>query len=389
MRATNKRLVDLKNNLPYTAGIYSDGLFIDSMRVDKNKAIASAIKQTAYDLEDFQTAALLNAFRLHTNDIEIQNAYLNLPTSGKFVFSKLNKRSGDRSPVQLFYNIDNTKYLKISSLPGTNYQTPHPLFWLLLVAAITVFYFIIHAVTVKVFALEIHFHKGWDKLDGDLLGNNKFNSKVLIVGSPGSNTLQKLTYYINSKKLKSDDGRPLSINDVNPSEINAFVADMMLIPAENGESDPGWARHKKAALAGNGLVVINHFEYNICDAHVNKVKLDLLESLIAQNTSKVIIISTVHPLIFLDSFSPAQQDLVSSTERGRWHVLLGDFHAVIDTLVASDIPENIQMPLKSIKEETRYSRFLHRMQVKSIKSLNTQIASIPPNQKTRGWITDS
>jgi len=163
----------------------------------------------------------------------------------------------------------------------------------------------------------------------------------------------------------------------------------MLIPAENGESDPGWARHKKAALAGNGLVIINHFEYNICDAHVNKVKLDLLESLIAQKTSKVIVISTVHPLIFLDSFSPAQQDLVSSTERGRWHVLLGDFHAVIDPLMTSDIPQNIQMPVKAIKEETRYSRFLHRMQVKSIKSLNTQIASIPPIEKAQGWITDS
>ncbi len=191
---------------------------------------------------------------------------------------------------------------------------------------------------------------------------------MLIVGSPGSNTLQKLTYYINSKKLKSNDGKPLSINNINASENNAFIADMMLIPAEHGESDPGWARHKKAALAGYGLVIINHFEYNICDVSVNKIKLDLLESLIAQKTSKVIIISTVHPLIFLDSFSPVQQDLVSSTERGRWHVLLGDFHAVIDPLMTSGIPQNIQMPVKAIKEETRYSRFLHRMQVKSIKS---------------------
>lgn len=388
--AINKKLDSLKNNLPYTSGVYSDGLFIDNMQVDTNKGIADTIKYiSAYNPEDFQMAELISALSLHTNDIEIQNAYLNSPSSGNFVFSKLNKRSGDRSSVQLFYKIDSTKYLKISSLPGINYQTPHLFFWLLLVVAIIVFYYVIHAVIRKVFALDIHYNKGWDKLDGDLLGNNKFNSKVLIVGSPGSNTIQKLTYYINSKKLKSDDGRPLSIDDVNPSEINAFIADMMLIPSENWESDPAWARHKKAALAGNGLVIINHFEYNICNAAVNKIKLDLLESLVAQTTSKVIIISTVHPLIFLDSFSPAQQDQVSATERRRWYMLLGDFHVVIDPLVASDIPANIQMSVKAIKEETQYTRFLHRMQVKSVKALNKQIGSIPPNEKTQGWITDS
>ncbi len=109
----NKRLNSLNNNLPYTSGVYSDGLFISNMRVDTNKGIADTIQNiSTYTPEDVLTAELLNAFRLHTNDIEIQNAYLNLPSSGNFVFSKLNKRSGDRFPVQLFYKIATGKYLR-------------------------------------------------------------------------------------------------------------------------------------------------------------------------------------------------------------------------------------------------------------------------------------
>ncbi len=241
--AINKKLDSLKNNLPYTSGIYSDGLFINDIQVDANKTIIDTIKYiSAFNGEDLLTAELLNAFRLNTNDIEVQNAYLNLPSSGDFVFSKLNKRSGDRSPVRLFYKIDTGKYLKISSLPGINYQTPHLLFWILLIVAIIVFYFIIHLVIRKVFALDLHYNKEWGKMDSELLENNKFNSKVLIVGSPGSNTLQKLIYKINAKKITSDDGQPLSIDDVNLSKTNAFLADMMLISTENGESDPDWKK---------------------------------------------------------------------------------------------------------------------------------------------------
>ena len=391
LQATNRKLDSIKNNQIYTSGIYLDGFFIDWVRIDSGKKLADSIKRISrYTNEDLLTAQILNAFRLQTDNIEVQNNNLNLSSAGNSVFfTKLNKQSGDKSPVQTFYKIDTASYLKVSSLSHVNYETPDVLFWILLITSVLLFYFVVHQVTRKLFSLNMLPTKNWGEMDSELLENNEFNNMALLVGSPGANTLQKLTDKINRQKILSADGNSLLINNAGQLKYNVFIADMMIISAENGETDPDWKRHKKAILAGHGLVIINHFEYNIKDSGVNKIKLDLLESLIEQKTSKVIIISTMHPLIFLDSFNGEQPDPAFESEMSRWYVLLGNFHVLIDPLIGSRVPKNVQILKRAVTEETRYSRFLHAMQKVFLKYLDRGINAGSLNEEVKEQLTDS
>ncbi len=264
---------------------------------------------------------------------------------------------------------------------------PNGLFWTLLLISVLIFYYMIHHIVRRLFALNVHRTEGWGKLDFELLKNNEFNKMVLIVGSPGSDTLLKLKYKINSKKVKWGADQPLVIDDNDPSKNNVFVADMTMISPDNGEFDQDWKNHKQDILKGHALVIINHFEYNIKDIRTNKIKLDLIELLIQQNTSKVIIISTMHPLTFLDSFD--DQNPIPESDLGRWHVLLGNFRVVIDPLINSKVPSATKMPVRAIMEETQYSRFLHRIQQVSLRFLNEEITARPPEEETKAQVTDS
>ena len=377
----NKKLDDLKNNLNYASGIYFDGLYINKVEIATTKPYSSTN-------EDILTAAILSAFRIKSNDLEAENNNLNLSSvDGVAHFNTLNKQCGDSSPIETYYQINADKYIKVSSLPYINYTRPNYLFWTLLLISVLIFYYMIHHIVRRLFALNVHRTEGWGQLDFELLKNNEFNKMVLIVGSPGSNTLLKLKYKINSKKIKLAANQPLVIDDNDPSKNNVFVADMMMISPDNGEFDADWKNHKQEILKGHALVIINHFEYNIKDVRTNKIKLDLIELLIQQNTSKVIIISTMHPLTFLDSFDV--QNPIPESELGRWHVLLGNFRVVIDPLINSKVPAGTKMPVSAIMEETKYSRFLHRMQQVSLRFLDEEISARPPEEETTGQVTDS
>jgi hypothetical protein len=187
-----------------------------------------------------------------------------------------------------------------------------------------------------------------------------------------------------------NDDTPLVLEDTDPAKVNVFIADMMKISVENGESDINWVKHKKEIFNGHALTIINHFEYNIKNPAANKIKLDLLEELLMhRENNKVIIISTMHPLTFLDSFSQQQNNPIPESELGRWHALLGNFRVVIDPLISSNIPEGTQMPERAIMEETKYSRFLHRMQKISLKFTDKGVSSILPEEVSKAQITDS
>jgi len=389
--ALNSKLDSIKKNLVYTSGIYFDGIVIDRISVNKSKRILDSLKKDSlYTAEDALTATVLNSVRLVANNLEQHNNFMNLSFTGDTAFfSKLNRKSNDTSSVETYYKLDTSKYIRVSSKQKMNYRTPHSRFWILFLLSLVVFYRTIHLIIKKLFAINLPSTRGWAQIDKDVLLNNQLNQMLLIVGSPGSNTLQKLIVHIHQRNLKAKGGKPLVIDSKDPVKNNVFIADMMRISGENGDTDPDWVRHKKEALEGHGLVIINHFEYNIKDAGVNKIKLNLIEELIEQNISKVIIISTMHPLIFLDSFSEYRDDDISESERGRWHSLLGHFRVLIDNFVGSEVFPDAQMPKKAIIDETQYSRFLHRMQTASLKFQDRQILAIASSNKDEEEITDS
>ncbi|HVV56349.1 MAG TPA: hypothetical protein VHC47_13535, partial [Mucilaginibacter sp.] len=120
----------------------------------------------------------------------------------------------------------------------------------------------------------------------------------------------------------------------------------------------------------------NHLEYNMKDAKTNNIKLGLLEALMHKGKSKIMIISTVHPVSFLDSYdeqikkSNIQQqggnqqpsNPVPENELERWQVLFGHFRVIIEPLESSlKNKDNVRKVEDSIMTETRYTHFLKDM----------------------------
>lgn len=56
-------------------------------------------------------------------------------------------------------------------------------------------------------------------------------------------------------------------------------------------------------------IIVNHFEYNLNDAGANRKKLNFLERILALRYKKLIVLSAVHPAVFIESMSLSQAPL--------------------------------------------------------------------------------
>jgi hypothetical protein len=391
-------------------GIYPDGKFIckieDTTAYPKASQANPHTDSLGYTKEQYNTVKVLGAFRLLLNNIEVQSNNINSPSAATSVyFSKITTdQAGPQSTTKTYFKLDSLKYLKISSA-DTNYTLKKWLFCelVLLALGLIVFYMIILNIIKKLFALNLPLKVGWQKMDEELILDQELNRLLLIVGPPGSGKLSKLKQRINDGKMlctkntgygdQRIDTGSADLRVIKEEEV--FIADMILISAENGEDDPVWKKHKKHALKNHSLVIINHFEYNIKDFRANRIKLNFLESLMQQGECKIIIISTVHPLTFLDSFMEQQNSPAATQQQGgqaqvdlkniqmpeseleRWHVLLGHFRIIIEPL------ENILIDYKTRKatdkitldilEETQYSHYLNKMRPAVLDTLRSTV----------------
>jgi hypothetical protein len=380
IQSDSLKLDSIKNNRVDTAGIYTDGLYIDliaAVDITKNGRLKNIKNHIAsYEEEDSLTAKILSAFRFRINNIEIKNNNLNSSHIDNSVFFNNLQKEKFNKTSKAYYKITSNEYIKIDSSPYANYRMPVWYVWGLLLVLLFLFYYFIHNVIRKIFTLDIHHTNRWIKMDYEVLKNNILNKQVLIVGSPGSDSFLKLKYWINNEYIKGSGDKPFVFDEENTANNTVYVADMMRIPT-SWEGQDDWKKCRAQALSGYPLVIINHFEYNISNAKSNSSKLDLLEELLGLRKSKIIIISTVHPVSFIDSFSQgAQCNPISDGDLERWHMLLGNFRVMIDPLISSYVPENAKMPEKAIIEESTYSRFLHDMQKISLGVLNKEISSV-------------
>lgn len=417
-------------------GVYIDSVFIKGHHIISGSAPVDSLKlEGQYSTEDFLTAQLLNAFKLHVKDIEIKSNNMIYASVGSEAFFNKLTNTNDTS-TNMVYKLRTNDFLKVYSA-GLGY---HPSFSaifnlqyfiqvLVLAFLVICFFYMIHNVIRKLFALGLPSQDGWREMDEQLLLDDKLNSLLLIVGPPGSGKLKNIQNKIRNKQFKNRHGKPLLYSQgINPDD-NVFVADMISIPTENGDTDEDWKKCKADALKkSNQLVIINHFEYNIKDSQTNSIKLNFLESLMLQGKSKIMIISTVHPLTFLDSFTEEQRKSnadkqqtegadsskrasnVSESELERWHVLLGHFRIIIQPLfgvggrlrkkkkgaipkapcktserewylhyarreklkqlpILPHQPKNMLNLRHSITEETRYTHYLHQMKKKAMDTL--------------------
>jgi hypothetical protein len=296
---------------------------------------------------------------------------MNLTNGGDSIFysrlepgNKSVKNVSNRRLSSTFLKLDSSIYLKLSS-GNITYSYPSWWWWLLLVIALVIFYRFIHRIIRKIFTLDLPSTRQWDKIDDDLMENNQLNNLLFIVGSPGSRKLHKLKDKIRAGALRGYNGTILKLNE-RGNQGNVHVADMILIPSDPGKYDYRWGQCKLKALdKDSALVIINHFEYNIKDPITNRAKLDFLELLMHEDSSKVIIISTVHPVSFLDSFNDPdmneEKPSIPQNELERWHVLLGHFRIIIEPLTEKNGPKIAKKLPDFIRAETRYSFFMNKM----------------------------
>ncbi|PZF74140.1 PDC sensor domain-containing protein [Taibaiella soli] len=388
-------------NLQKFTGIYSDSCWIDTCTLCtlSDQQIRTLSKD--YQQEDLAAIAMLRLFRFYKSELAVGEDAFNQPASDdrSILFNNLlTICNGNDNTVSYIKTRTPGQYIKLRSLDLT-YQIPlwygkGFLFWMLLGLTMVVFYYIIYRVIRKLFALNLPDTSAWSSIDERMLEDNTLNNLLFIIGAPGAGKLKKVLEVIKLGKMRWKDSTVIKWVEGKPEESNMFIADMLLIPdIEEGDGTSQewkeWKEHVAKIMDNkNKLIIINHFEYNINSAQTNNIKLNLLESLMYQYKAKVIVVSTVHPVSFLDSVNSQTSD-ESTGKPGhdlqRWHVLLGHYRILIMPLRVYKTTAQKE-GYELMERETQYTHFLQEMQAIAIQTAD----SFPGGQDgTSGYDVDS
>lgn len=367
------RLAD-KNIL--SKAVYIDSNWIAAMPVPTDTILkreeinASQISEKKYAVE------LLRLFILNLTDKAVTGAKFYTPSAAdnSFFFNDLfpdacEKGCGTATWRQLVPG----KYLALRSA-NMNYTSPTVfsgdhfmrglLFWTLLVLALAALYFILTGIIKKLFALNLPNLNHWKDLDNHILTNEELNNLIFIIGLPGSGKLSRVLKAISDKKIH-DNEEAFVYDKHTPHLNNVFIADLINIPDSGNEKEDnsGWtALTEKVFNEKNRLIIVNHFEYNVQDAVTNRNKINFLERLMVENKCKIIILSTIHPVAFLDSVVSQSVRLTEKSIPGqdleRWHILLGHFRIVLMPLQYNPISDTAVGWQKAMEKETSRTHFL-------------------------------
>jgi hypothetical protein len=354
---------DTSHRFADTNGVYMDNSWINKIELVERKDVPV----TECSEQDRRTLELLGSFRIHITKEAIaeRDFYKNSSDDSLFRFNNLLQDAISKDSGSVIYRQTSLpgKYLKISST-NLNYSFPpflkSILFWLLLVLSLFIFYFIIYYVIRKLFALKTPDLSLWKELDEKLITDNNLNHLLFVIGLPGAEKKAKIIQQIKDKKIRSLDGDELVYNEKDESKnTQVTVVDLVRIPeSENGDEKTTWKDYAEKILKDEyKIIIVNHFEYNIQDTHTNQYKLNFLERLMQKEVkSKIIILSTIHPVAFLDSvFSQslkektrsdiAQDKSVPGQDLERWHVLLGHYRiALLSLEPKTEVNEMIPLP---------------------------------------------
>lgn len=355
---------------------YYDGSWV------KNIAFNNKDSVTGYSKEEKIITRLLGLFRINTSDkaVNEDKFYRASAADSSFFYNPLLKNACKNDSATSTYLKRGSKpdYLAITAA-SLNYQLPPLygkafyngwLFWIILLVTLIIFYFIIYKILNKLFCLNLPDLTLWSALDDAILNNEKVNNLVFVIGLPGSGKLSRLLEKIQKGEISNGSG-PFIYNKDDSSLNNVTVADLINIPdfGNDREKDEGWAIFIDRVLnEKNKLIIVNHFEYNIQDALTNRIKLNLLERIMLYNKSRIIILSTIHPVAFLDSVncqSVTEGNTVPGQDLERWHVLLGHYRIVVFPL-QSYLSNNTDDTYKPVIKETVHTHFLNKMQDSAI-----------------------
>jgi hypothetical protein len=372
---------EIENNTDFRRGYYYDGAWINKMTIQHEDS------PQAYSKEEVITARMLSQFRINisTAAVKEEKFYSPFAADTSFFYNPLLKDACKVNSKSITYVQTRIpgQYLSIAAL-GLNYKMPLPfgkgwfggmLFWGLLFGSICVFYFIIYSVICKLFSLNMPDLTKWNLLDDKIITGSRLNQLLFIIGLPGSGKLSIIKAKIQNGEIKDEDATLVYNEDDEPAS-NVFIADLMNIPdaGDDRESNPEWQAFKvKAFDKKNKLIVVNHFEYNIEDAVTNRLKLNFLESVMLDSKCKIIILSTIHPVSFLDSITDQAMEVDDKAAPGqdldRWHVLFGHYRIIIFSLEQSSAIETSGQ-WDAIYKETDQTHFLINMSQDAVDTAN-------------------
>jgi hypothetical protein len=367
-------------------GVYLDKNWIDTIGIatvsNTNPIWKSNIH---YNREDSLTVQLLQAFRLPVSEKAVSEAqlYKSLAADSSFLFNNLLKKTDDNSNGSItWFRLAPQVYLNLHSAKF-NYLFPslHALgftlwsgilFWLLLLLFLFIYGFVLYQVIRKLFALNRPNLLSWKELDIAILTDNTIDNLHFVIGLPGAGKKEKVINLIKDGSINDKGNRYILPGG---SEIsNVFIADLINIPdsANNADDVSIWKSYENEMYDPRyKMVIVNHFEYNVQDTETNRIKLNLLERLMVKGNKRLILLSTIHPVAFLDSLqTPDTSDKTDNNtsfpgqDLERWHILLGHYRIVIMPLEMesnqSELSE-LEPWLKKLHKETEYTRFLHKM----------------------------
>lgn len=335
--------------------------------VSRKEVINSAGK---YDTETKRMDRVFSAFHLAIGENvgrEKTKHYFETYAADSSIVYKPAKSSGDKF-VYAYKQIANSdKYLKLTS-ENTTYDILGPqrgwlpfAYWLFLVAGLIIFYFVIVNIVKKIFCLNLPDLEIWKELDDKILTDNNLNKFLLVIGLPGASKFKYILDQVKLQKIKWND-QQLIYDESDANVSNVYVADLLNIPrTAEMEKDEDWKNLKAEVIKPKyKMVIINHFEYNMQDEVANIAKLQLIEELMVKSKCKIIILSTIHPLSFLDSLNSGTLDK-SIQDIDRWHVLMGHFRISIMP-ITKQFSEYKPSWHQILFSETEYTHFLQDMQ---------------------------
>jgi hypothetical protein len=386
-------------------GVYIDSAWIkgiDTVLInDVSRFEKDTLKIENYSPEEMQTLKMLRLFRLYITDeaVNEEKFYTARSDDSSFFYNHLLKNACETRVGTVTYSQTHVpgKYFKLSS-SSLNYNLPGFFkknavlngfgFWIFLLGALVIFYFIIYNIIKKLFALGVPDLKKSLEVDNKILEDQKLNKLVFVLGSPGARKKFHILEKIKQGKIKSQAGKTLTVGSDIEINNDVFIADMIHIPdsANDNEDVLSWKEYTNKIFAKkNKVIIINHFEYNIQDPVTNRIKLNFLEKLMVDDNRKIIILSTIHPVAFLDSafVESMKQDTgkddknnraeipIQSQDLERWHVLLGHYRIILmplDPAYTQLQPEDETPSGKMICNETKWGYFLNQMREPAIKA---------------------
>jgi hypothetical protein len=321
----------------FIKGVYNDGSWIKDVHI-REILFPQEKADEKSGVKDSLTSFMLNVFRFYKNPVSSadNNLYKDDASNSLVRFNPMVKESILHSSSSTTYYSTKVpdKYLTITSY-SLNYTFPPVFtlygisFWLLLLLALTVFYFVLHYIIKTMFAVDLPGVSRWQQVNDDTPSDEKINGLLFIIAPPGSGKMKHIERYAKKELYRFD-----MINRTGDDDKYSGVP-LIKIMGENIDNDQKNERKvviEKESLGRYKSILINNFEYNIKDDEENRIKLELLETLMTlKDKPQIIILSTIHPTGFLDSFHASNGDSKEDYEPfiERWTLLLGHFRVLI------------------------------------------------------------